>query len=146
MRVLKKALGFSKTRYHDFKKTSLIGVIDSDGLLSNSLERNKRDGLIFVSMLETELKELSVHLRAAIIRISPTADHRENLLRAEELAYSINGPVYIIKEGSDSKLIINEVQKNGTLKIKEGQKSVKELTKELTIVSAKRKVRHSIVK
>ena len=139
----KKALGISNTRLNGYKKVALVGIIDEDGSLSRVLEQEKREDLIFVPITAEDASNLSTSFRAAVIRDNSTENGGDNLNRAEKLSYDICGPVYIVKSDESRKLFVNEVHRNGTLVTREGQKTIKELVKELSIVSSRSKIKHT---
>ena len=130
----KKALGISKYRYSGYEKVELIGILDNDGLLAYSLERQKGSGLIFIPLNKEDLSTLSTSIKAAVIRDSGSEGNRENLQTAKQLSSMIHGPVYLVRMNSDSRLSVNEVKRNGTLVVWEDEIATKEFIKKLLAV------------
>ena len=67
----KKALKVSKSRYNDYHKPELIGVIESDGKLFNYLSSKRSKGYSFVPLVnEKDLPLIATQLKATIVRNS----------------------------------------------------------------------------
>ncbi len=139
----KKALGLSSSRYSGYKRASVIGIIDKEGILSHVLERERRGDVVFFPITENVPRRISDHLHAAVIR-SSAEHHKEDLAKAEQLAYSVKGPVFLVTAEKNSRLAMLEIYKNGSLKVKNRNRSLKELIREMQHLSLenKRKLYH----
>ena len=139
----KKALRLSQSRYSGYKRASVIGVIDKEGVLSHVLERERRGDVVFFPITENVPRRISEHLHAAVIR-SSVENHQADLAKAEQLAYNVKGPVFLVTAEKNSKLAKLEIYKNGSLKTRNKNKSLKELIREMQHISLenKRKLYH----
>ncbi|KMQ52066.1 Undecaprenyl-phosphate N-acetylglucosaminyl 1-phosphate transferase [Chitinispirillum alkaliphilum] len=134
----KKALKISNSRYSGFKRPSVIGVIDKEGVLSHVLEKERRGDVVFFPITENVPQKISEHLHGAVIR-SSAENHTNDLAKAELLAYNVKGPVFLVTAETNSKLAMLEIYKNGSLKKKERNKTLKELIREMQHISLQNK-------
>ncbi|MDG5815530.1 MraY family glycosyltransferase [Chitinispirillales bacterium ANBcel5] len=137
----KKALRLSDSRISGYTRTSLIGVIDKDGILSHALELERKDDVVFLPVTEEIPDRIKNHLHAVIIR-SSFSQYKTDLQKAEKLAYSVKGPIFLVTAEKNSKLAMMEFFKNGTLKVKNKQQTLRELAREMQNVSVKSNARH----
>lgn len=137
----KKALRLSSSRYNGFVKSSLIGVIDAEGSLSERLEQKNVDGVSYIKISESDIPAIHQHLRAAVVR--ERALHPETTMKkAEEISYLLKGPVFIIEDTTSTELFIREVSKNGSLSISEKTASIQQLLKDFKRLNTLERIRH----
>ncbi|MBN1760973.1 MAG: undecaprenyl/decaprenyl-phosphate alpha-N-acetylglucosaminyl 1-phosphate transferase [Chitinispirillaceae bacterium] len=139
-----KALRLSPTRYNGFRKQSLIGVIDTNGSLSEMLEKKSIHGVTCINISENDIPELHRHLRAAVLKEGTFLSSDTTIKKAEELSWLLKGPVFVVDDSNSELYTILEVSKNGTLSILEKTATVDQLLKELQQLSTTERIRHSI--
>lgn len=131
----KKALHLSSSRYNGYKKRSLVGIIDQEGITSHLLKKRSQQDIEYVSVTEEEIPGISRHLKAVVInKNGKAADSYLNL--AEQVSTLIKGPIFIVSPEKSSRLSILEVYKNGTLNVKEKKCSIHQLVKEMKKISS----------
>lgn len=137
-----KALHLSSTRYIGLTKSSLIGIIDTEGSFSEKLEQQTIDGVSYIKISENDIPSLHQHLRAAVVRELKTTDPETTIKKAEVISSLLRGPVYIIEDTKSTDVFIREVSKNGSLTINEKTASINELQKDFQRLSSTERIRH----
>jgi UDP-GlcNAc:undecaprenyl-phosphate/decaprenyl-phosphate GlcNAc-1-phosphate transferase len=137
-----KALHLSSTKYIGLTKSSLIGVIDTEGSFSEKLEQQTVDGVSYIKISENDIPSLHQHLRAAVVRELKTTDPETTIKKAEEISSLLRGPVYIIEDTKSTDVFVREVSKNGSLTINEKTASINELQKDFQRLSSTDRIRH----
>jgi len=137
----KKALRLSSSRYNGFTKSSLIGIIDSEGSFSERLEKKNVDGVSYIKISESDIPTLHQHLRAAVVR-EHSVHPETTMKKAEEISYLLKGPVFVVEDTASTDLFVREVSKNGSLSINEKTASIEELLKDFKRLSTVDRIRH----